>query len=1081
MLRVSSGNVFAYLDYLITVDKLLLLLSVYDRSAMAVAGTCANVGLNGETVRIYEEQEVIAAFSGRMETLNYNTKIQYGRENVTHGICISSLVNSEYIFISREQWQEDLYAFLMTTFDYPLLREWIPYLANAAKEKGLLVEADFSVIGAEKELFPYAVLKNAMSNDDLQVLISYGLSNKLIQIAKTEQRPLQFEDMDDYFQKYGHTLVDNLEKQLSPLSPMKERVETLCFHKKKLYPGQAAIVNGAVCCLENKGHAFLVESMGAGKTLQCLGTIEGIFNQRYLEQHPEHTVRDIYLDGTLVEYKCIIMCPSHLVKKWEDSILEEVPYAKTIIINGIGELVKLRRRGNEPTGKEYYILSKDSGKLGYSYAPVPTQIKWRHARIPACKKCGSEFPADLAGPCKCGCREWKLKRTRTAASGLICPECGELLLPADGRRAIDDDTGAIRILQPEDFAGQTTLNTICRCCKTALWMPACEPVDDRIMFNRPKKKVGKWVKISHFSNRARKGRKSVWVMKSRRETYKEKNGISEEEIEEMNGYGPRRYAPARYIKKFLKGYFQIAVFDEVQEYKAGGSAQGLSMHDLVKASDMQIALTGTIASGYAADLFYTLYRLNPGRMAKMGYEYGRKGEQEFVRKYGTVETLYEIEEDGRYNSMSRGRALSSPKCLPGISPLIFTDFLLDTALFLDISDLSNYLPKLHEDIVTVPLEEEVYQEYQRVRTILKEYMKKEEKGKLLMGSFLQFSLSYTDMPYRKGPILSPETGEEVVRPADFQNLFPEGALSNKEKEAVRIVKRELEEKRCCFIYCEYTGGDDPISYRLQEVMQHHCGLNANEVLVLNSGNPPAVKREGWLHQKAHEGAKVIITNAKCVSTGLDFAFQYRGRLYNYPTIIFYQLGYDMIKIWQGGKRHYRLNQYAECRTFYLVSEGTIQLDAIELFASKVVATSAIQGQFSAEGVATMAKGIDARVRLAQAVADKSDKKRQGLKKLIDAINIANNRGKEEEQHELMPNFTELTGLQQVPDIGNPLQELEMTGRDIMDLLGLADPVIEHIEKKEERNGSQDILDLFAAAEAQKTEQEKEFDLLNLIF
>ena len=58
----------------------------------------------------------------------------------------------------------------------------------------------------------------------------------------------------------------------------------------------------------------------------------------------------------------------------------------------------------------------------------------------------------------------------------------------------------------------------------------------------------------------------------------------------------------------------MAVFDEVQDYKAGGSAQGYAMHDLIKASKKQMCLTGTIAAGYASDLFYALYRLDPARM-----------------------------------------------------------------------------------------------------------------------------------------------------------------------------------------------------------------------------------------------------------------------------------------------------------------------------------------------------------------------------------------------------------------------------------------------------------------------------------
>lgn len=112
----------------------------------------------------------------------------------------------------------------------------------------------------------------------------------------------------------------------------------------------------------------------------------------------------------------------------------------------------------------------------------------------------------------------------------------------------------------------------------------------------------------------------------------------------------------------------------------------------------------------------------------------------------------------------------------------------------------------------------------------------------------------------------------------------------KEQALVNIVNKELEEKRNCFIYCEFTGDrEEAISYRLKQILEQECTLRESEVTVLESANPSALKREEWMHQKASQGTKVFITNAKCVSTGLDFAFRYHGKDYNYPTIIFIKL------------------------------------------------------------------------------------------------------------------------------------------------------------------------------------------------
>lgn len=106
-----------------------------------------------------------------------------------------------------------------------------------------------------------------------------------------------------------------------------------------------------------------------------MGIIDGWFVKQYMRQHAGVSVKDVYSDGSLVKYRTIIMCPPHLVEKWAESIREEVPYAKVEILKELAQLVKLRKKGKNPQGKEFYIISKDSGKLSYSYMPIPSQIK----------------------------------------------------------------------------------------------------------------------------------------------------------------------------------------------------------------------------------------------------------------------------------------------------------------------------------------------------------------------------------------------------------------------------------------------------------------------------------------------------------------------------------------------------------------------------------------------------------------------------------------------------------------------------------------------------------------------------------
>ena len=1079
MLQIAAGNIIAYVNYCIAVNNDLLILSDFHKSYLTISGISACMSLGNEPVRILQDGRVDASFNMSRDGMeSYSLKTRIGWETIYQGASISKRIGKDYIFLRKEYLEEDLYAFFMNSFEYPLLREWCGYLMTRAIELGFMESAEANIYGNTDLIEAYDIYICRMGNEDFSALISEGLSEGKICISKEKQEPLMFQDMDDYFGRYGHTLVDNLEKIIQPLCPLKDKVDEVVFMKKRLFPQQSAIVNGAVEALRHKKYAFLIQGMGCGKTLQALGIAEAFLQRRYLEKHPEYTVKDLYLDSRLINYRVILMCPSHLVDKWARTIKEEVPYAKVEILTEIKQLVKLKKKGRKAEGKEYYVLSKDTGKLAYAYKPVPEQLKKKRISIPVCKECGEEAPANLKEKCTCGCADWEIRDMGEWAYGLVCPECGELLLPA-GRKLPDE--GEIRVLLPEDFAVQNTQNNTCRCCGTSLWAPSCKPIDTRILFYDKARRRGKWKKISHFSNRAKKARKTVWVMKNREMLYREQNKITEEEVEEMEEYGPRRYSLTRFIKKQMKGYFDLAIFDEVQEYKAGGSAQGYSMADLISASRWQLALTGTIAGGYASDLFYTLYRLDPARMKQKGYPYGSKGERRFVEKYGTVETVYELVEDFQFHSMSRGKTVVPFRCLPGISVMIFIEFLMDTALFLDLSDLSQYLPHLYEYVKFVPLEPEIKNEYVRVRQELKALMAEDKREKVLMGSFLQFSLSYTDMPYRRGPILSPVTGDIVSEPVDFSGLVEEGKILNKERELVEIILKEQAEDRNCFVYCEYTGGDDAITYRIKDVVEKNCKLAYNEVTVMESSSPSAVEREEWMHQKAMEGTRVFICNAKCVATGLDFAFQYLGRDYNYPTIIFYQTGYDMIKIWQASRRHYRLNQTMECRTYYIVSDDTLQPDVVEMIANKEAATSAIQGQFSSEGLSAMARGIDPRVALAQSVAEQSESKKRGLQQMMDVINIRNNKGKEAAEYQEAMVFTELTGLQKAVRADDITEKLEsMDEMSFLEFLGFAENAVNEAEIEDKIVELPQEQDNYEQDESDKESESDILDLLGII-
>jgi hypothetical protein len=100
-----------------------------------------------------------------------------------------------------------------------------------------------------------------------------------------------------------------------------------------------------------------------------------------------------------------------------------------------------------------------------------------------------------------------------------------------------------------------------------------------------------------------------------------------------------------------------------------------------------------------------------------------------------------------------------------------------------------------------------------------------------------------------------------------------------------------------------------------------------------------------------------------VETGLDL-FDKDGR-HNFPTLCFYETGYNLFTLRQAARRSWRIGQDQACRILYFHYAGTMQDRALVLMGKKLTAAQALEGTFSSEGLVAMA-GEDANVEIALA-------------------------------------------------------------------------------------------------------------------
>ena len=82
----------------------------------------------------------------------------------------------------------------------------------------------------------------------------------------------------------------------------------------------------------------------------------------------------------------------------------------------------------------------------------------------------------------------------------------------------------------------------------------------------------------------------------------------------------RRFAPIDFIGRYMDGFFDYAIPDEVHELKGGNTAQGNALGTLAASAKHIAVLTGTLLGGYADELFHVLFRLEASRMLDEGFD-----------------------------------------------------------------------------------------------------------------------------------------------------------------------------------------------------------------------------------------------------------------------------------------------------------------------------------------------------------------------------------------------------------------------------------------------------------------------------
>lgn len=399
-----------------------------------------------------------------------------------------------------------------------------------------------------------------------------------------------------------------------------------------------------------------------------------------------------------------------------------------------------------------------------------------------------------------------------------------------------------------------------------------------------------------------------------------------------------RMAPAEYIGRYMYEWWDYAIADELHQL-ANLTAQGNALGVLARAAKRFLGLTGTLLSGYADDLFNTLFRTDAGQMLADGYEWGPAGRERFTRDFGVIETIERITAEDNVCSKKTKKTVTI-KRKPGASPLLFGKYLMDHCAFVGLEDISANLPSYREEVVPVAMEKVLKTAYEQLEEEITACLKEHRGNHSVVSTMLNTLLAWPDHPYGFGTLYGSEFNPETKCRERFVIAetvdLDKDQMYAKERALISEIKAQLTRGRKCQVYVVYTTKHDVIA-RLAGLLR----AEGVRVGVLRAC-VPTHKREAWYREHLRRGIDVAICHPKIVETGLD--------LFDFPTILFHETGYSLHTLRQSSRRSWRIGQRRPVEVKFFAYRDTMQEVCLRLMGKKLLVALAMEGKFASEGL-----------------------------------------------------------------------------------------------------------------------------------
>lgn len=652
------------------------------------------------------------------------------------------------------------------------------------------------------------------------------------------------------------------------------------------FDAQQSAIEGIGRVLANIRTALLNGAMGVGKTLMGIGI----------------AVREHKASGRKTS-NVVVCCPPTLVAKWEREVYLTAPGAIVVNCTGSDAITKFQamERGDHK-GLVFWLIADTSIRRHFhseKIAPCSTPAQMGAVKLAIQKEGCKNKPEDLE----------KLAR---------CPKCGSFFVKKMSE-------GKFRYLTVEELARKTN-TVICRAPKLEREWKSTRPAEKkgricgevfRTNLRNANAPVTRFTESSLVTGKLMENRPVIAIENEEDETILSKPHA-------LSGC----VSLAFYAKKKWRssGLIHLLLVDEAHRAKNDG-IQGVTTRWLCTAARKVVMLTGTLTGGYARDLFYLLWAISYRELKALGFKFTDTGR--FESAYGAREQKEVVSKDGT--------ARKTPRKLPGISAQVYTDFLVNKTVFVDMADLSLQMPPLTEHVELVDMNSSMRERYDRLVKDFKAQMARAaRKDFASLSGIVNCALHvWTSWPDRlradkiEGKIKTTAEGEESTISIEVEDLEVE--TTPKEARIIQLIQQNRAEGRKVLIFLTYTGLRD-CAERLERVLLRNS-INA----VVLRDKVAAGKRETWIRKNTVD-VDCLICHPELVKEGLD--------LIVFPTIISTQPICNLYTHRQAMARPYRPGQTQEVRIYHVGYKESSQEQLMCLIASKLDSALLAEGDAS---------------------------------------------------------------------------------------------------------------------------------------